>query len=43
MLFLHIYIKSLIYLLSQFFFLGYYELPKRDNNVSVKDELFHYL
>ena len=43
MLFLHICIKSLIYLLSQFFFLGYYELPKRDNNFSVKDELFHYL
>ena len=35
MLFLHICIKSLIYLLSQFFFLGYYELPKRDNNLSL--------
>ena len=43
MLFLHICIGKVNLFIISIFFLGYYKLPKRDNNFSVKDELFHYL
>ena len=42
-IFAYICIRKFNLFVISIFFLGYYELPKRDNNFSVKAELFHYL